>query len=51
MDRNTELAKANIDADARAAVASENAGSAGASAIGSLVGKLGASAISAGLFG
>ena len=50
LDRNTELAKANIDADARAAVASENAGSAGASAIGSLLGKLGASAISAGMF-
>ena len=50
LDRNTELAKANIDADARAAVAAENAGSAGATAIGSLLGKLGASAISAGLF-
>ena len=51
LDRNTELAKANIDADVRAAVASENAGSAGATAIGSLLGKLGASAISAGLLG
>ena len=50
LDRNTELAKANIDADARAAVASENAGSQGASAIGSLLGKLGASAITAGMF-
>ena len=50
-DRNTELAKANIDADARAAVAAENAAGTGASAIGSLVGKLGAAAISQGLFG
>ena len=50
-DRNTELAKANIDADARAKVASENAGATGASAIGSLVGKLGAAAITQGLFG
>ena len=50
-DRNTELAKANIDADARAKVASENAGATGASAIGSLVGKLGAAAIGQGLFG
>ena len=50
-DRNTELAKANIDADARAAVAAENAAGTGASAIGSLVGKLGAAAIGQGLFG
>ena len=45
-DRNTELAKANIDADARAAVAAENAGAKGASAIGSLVGTLGSAYIS-----
>ena len=51
MDRNTELAKANIDADARAKVASENAGSQGASAIGGLIGSLGSAAISAGVFG
>jgi hypothetical protein len=51
MDRNTELAKANIDADARAKVAAENAGSQGASAIGGLIGSLGSAAISAGLFG
>jgi hypothetical protein len=51
MDRNTELAKANIDADSRARVAAENAGSQGASAIGGLIGTLGSAAISAGLFG
>ena len=51
MDRNTELAKANIDADARAKVAAENAGSQGASAIGGLIGSLGSAAISAGVFG
>ena len=51
MDRNTELAKANIDADARAKVAAENAGSQGASAIGGLIGSLGSAAISAGMFG
>jgi hypothetical protein len=50
MDRNTELAKANIDADARAKVAAENAGSQGASAIGKLIGTLGSAAIS-GYFG
>jgi len=44
-DRNTELAKANIDADARAAVAAENAGAKGASAIGNLIGTLGSAYI------
>ena len=44
-DRNTELAKANIDAESRAAVAAENAGAQGSSAIGSLVGTLGAAYI------
>jgi hypothetical protein len=44
-DRNTELAKANIDADSRAKVAAENAGAKGASAIGSLVGTLGSAYI------
>jgi hypothetical protein len=49
-DRNTELAKANIDADSRAKVAAENAGAKGASAIGSLVGTLGAAYIGSDAF-
>jgi hypothetical protein len=49
-DRNTELAKANIDADSRAKVAAENAGAKGSSAIGSLIGTLGSAYIT-GSFG